>query len=212
MTAPVGSHIPIEVEENIEDDVRLEGVVPPELVARTLPEYARAWVIRLRSGDTGLLPVIVGLILISIIFQSLNSNFLSAGNLVNLLVQGSIYMLLAMAEVYVLLLGEIDLSAGFVAGVSGVIAAELLTTQHGGWPWYVACLGALAVAAIIGASQGTLITRIGLPSFVVTLAGLLGFQGVMLLILGNGGTLPIQDNIINDFANGNLTPTALLPR
>ena len=67
------------------------------------------------------------MILISIIFQSLNSNFLSAGNIVNLLVQGSIYMLLAMAEVYVLLLGEIDLSAGFVAGVSGVITAELLT-------------------------------------------------------------------------------------
>ena len=164
--------------------------------------------IRLRSGDTGLLPVIVGFILISIIFQSLNSNFLSAGNIVNLLVQGSIYMLLAMAEVYVLLLGEIDLSAGFVAGVAGVITAELLTAQHGGWPWYAACLAALAVTAIIGAFHGTLITRIGLPSFVVTLAGLLGFQGVMLLILGDGGTLPIQDNIVNDFANGNLTPTA----
>ena len=84
----------------------------------------------------------------------------------------------------------------------------MLTAQHGGWPWYVACLGALAATAIIGAFQGTLITRVGLPSFVVTLAGLLGFQGVMLLILGNGGTLPIQDNIVNDFANGNLTPTA----
>jgi D-xylose transport system permease protein len=197
-----------QVESDVESDVQLEGVVPAAIVARTVPEYARAWVIRLRSGDTGLLPVIVGIILISIIFQSLNSNFLSAGNIVNLLVQGSIYMLLAMAEVYVLLLGEIDLSAGFVAGVAGVIAAELLTAQHGGWPWYVACLAALAATAIIGAFQGTLITRVGLPSFVVTLAGLLGFQGVMLLILGNGGTLPIQDNVVNDFANGNLTPTA----
>jgi D-xylose transport system permease protein len=210
MTAPVGSDTPLDqqVEDDVEDDLQLEANVPPELVARTLPEYGRAWVIRLRGGDTGLLPVIVGLILISIIFQSLNSNFLSAGNIVNLLVQGSIYMLLAMAEVYVLLLGEIDLSAGFVAGVAGVITAELLTTQHGGWPWYVACLGALAATAIIGAFHGTLITRIGLPSFVVTLAGLLGFQGVMLLILGNGGTLPIQDNIVNNFANGNLTPAA----
>jgi len=210
MTAPVGSDTPLDqqVEDDVEDDLQLEANVPPEIVARTLPEYGRAWVVRLRGGDTGLLPVIVGLILISIIFQSLNSNFLSAGNIVNLLVQGSIYMLLAMAEVYVLLLGEIDLSAGFVAGVAGVITAELLTTQHGGWPWYVACLGALTAAAIIGAFQGTLITRIGLPSFVVTLAGLLGFQGVMLLILGNGGTLPIQDNIVNDFANGNLTPAA----
>jgi len=147
MTAPVGSDTPLDqqVEDDVEDDLQLEANVPPEIVARTLPEYGRAWVVRLRGGDTGLLPVIVGLILISIIFQSLNSNFLSAGNIVNLLVQGSIYMLLAMAEVYVLLLGEIDLSAGFVAGVAGVITAELLTTQHGGWPWYVACLGALAL-------------------------------------------------------------------
>ncbi len=210
MTAPVNSDVPLDqqVEDDVESDLQLEGVVPPELVARTVPEYARAWLIRLRSGDTGLLPVIVGFILIAIIFQSLNSNFLSAGNIVNLLVQGSIYMLLAMAEVYVLLLGEIDLSAGFVAGVAGVITAELLTSQHGGWPWWAACLAALAVTALIGAFHGTLITRIGLPSFVVTLAGLLGFQGVMLLILGDGGTLPIQDNIVNDFANGNLTPTA----
>ena len=197
-----------EVETDVETDLELEGNVPAAIVARTLPEYGRAWLIRLRGGDTGLLPVIIGLILISIIFQGLNSNFLTAGNIVNLLVQGSIYMLLAMAEVYVLLLGEIDLSAGFVAGVSGVVAAELLTSQHGGWPWYVACGAALIVTALIGAFHGTLITRIGLPSFVVTLAGLLGFQGVMLLILGNGGTLPIRNNIVNDLANGNLTPTA----
>jgi D-xylose transport system permease protein len=210
VSTPVGSPVPTKepVDLDADSDVDLEAVVPPEIVARSLSEYARAWVVRLRSGDTGLLPVIVGLILISIIFQTLNSKFLSAGNIVNLLVQGSIYMLLAMAEVFVLLLGEIDLSAGFVAGVSGVITAELLTSQHGSWPWYVACLAALLACAAIGAFHGTLITRIGLPSFVVTLAGLLGFQGVMLLILGNGGTLPIQDNIVNDFANGNLTTTA----
>src|SRR5689334_1808707 len=185
-----------------------EATVPVELVANSLPEYARAWFARLRAGESGMLPVVVGLIIISIIFQTLNDKFLTAGNIVNLLVQGSIYMLLAMAEVYVLLLGEIDLSAGFVAGVAGVITAELLTSQHGSQVWWVACLGALAACAAIGGFQGTLITRIGLPSFVVTLAGLLGFQGVMLLILGNGGTLPIQDNVINDFANGNLSTTA----
>ena len=78
-----------------------------------------------------MLPVVLGLILISVIFQSLNSNFLTAGNLVNLLVQGAVYMLLAMAEVFVLLLGEIDLSAGFVGGVGGIIAAELVTSEHG---------------------------------------------------------------------------------
>ena len=114
-----------EVEADVETDLQLEGVVAAAIVARTLPEYGRAWLVRLRSGDTGLLPVILGLILISIIFQSLNSNFLTAGNIVNLLVQGVVYMLLAMAEVYVLLLGEIDLSAGFVGGVGGLVAAEL---------------------------------------------------------------------------------------
>jgi len=194
-------------DEQLDDEVE-EGLVPGEIVAQSLPQYFHAWVARLRGGDSGLLPVIIGLILIAIIFQGLNSEFLSSGNLVNLLVQGSVFMLLAMAEVWVLLLGEIDLSAGFVGGTAGVIKAELLTEKHGGWEWWAACAAALIVAALIGAFQGTLITRIGLPSFVVTLAGLLGFQGVMLLILGNGGTLPIQNNVVNDFANGNLTVTA----
>src|SRR6266550_231031 len=80
----------------------------PELMAQTFGEYVRAWVARVRGGDAGALPVIAGLIVISILFQSLNSKFLTAGNLVNLLIQGAVYMLLAMSEVFVLLLGEID--------------------------------------------------------------------------------------------------------
>jgi D-xylose transport system permease protein len=197
-----------EQDDELDEDELEVAIVPAELVAQSLPDYFHAWIARLRSGDSGLLPVLLGLLLIGIIFQALNSEFLSSGNLVNLLVQGSVFMLLAMAEVWVLLLGEIDLSAGFVGGVAGVIMAELLTQKHGGWGWWAAVAAALAVTALIGAFHGTLITRIGLPSFVVTLAGLLGFQGVMLVILGNGGTLPIQDNVINDFANGNLTVTA----
>ena len=156
-----------------------------------------------------MLPVVLGLILISVIFQSLNSNFLTAGNIVNLLVQGAVYMLLAMAEVFVLLLGEIDLSAGFVGGVGGIIAAELVTSEHGSWSWWVACIAALLVCALIGAFHGhhhhaPRASRRSSSRW----PGLLGFQGVMLLILGNGGTLPINDNVINDFANGLLTPTA----
>jgi D-xylose transport system permease protein len=123
------------------------------------------------------------------------------------LIQGAVYMLLAMGEVFALLLGEIDLSIGFVSGIGGVVTAELVK-QSTGWPWWSAILIALLVCAAIGAIQGTIITRIGLPSFVVTLAGLLGFQGVMLLILGKGGSLPINDKVINDFASGNLTPLA----
>jgi D-xylose transport system permease protein len=175
--------------------------------AETLRQYLHVVWVRIRSGDSGVLPVVGGLLLISILFQSLNSNFLSAGNLVNLLIQGAVYMLLAMGEVFALLLGEIDLSIGFVSGIGGVVAAELVK-QSTGWPWWAAVLVALLFCAAIGAVQGTIITRLGLPSFVVTLAGLLGFQGVMLLILGQGGSLPINDHVINDFASGNLTPAA----
>jgi D-xylose transport system permease protein len=181
--------------------------VGAELVADSLPDYVRAWFARLRAGESGKLPVIIGMVIIAVIFQTLNSKFLTAGNLVNLLVQGAVFMLLAMGEVYVLLLGEIDLSAGFVGGVSGVVTAELVKPSNG-WPWWAAIAAAIGVCAVIGLFQGSIITRLGLPSFVVTLAGLLGFQGLMLKILGNGGTLPIPDKIVNDLANGNLTATA----
>ncbi len=181
-----------------------ELAVAPELVANSLGEYLRAWAARIRAGDSGILPVIVGLVVIAIIFQSQNSNFLTAGNLVNLLVQGAAITLLGLGEVFALLLGEIDLSIGFVAGVAGVIAAELVAFPHN-WPWWGAVALALLVTAVIGLVQGTIITRLGLPSFVVTLAGLLGFQGVMLMMVGQGGTVPIASDVINDFANGNMT-------
>ena len=179
--------------------------VPPEIMANNLNDYLRASFARVRGGESGVLPVIGGLLLISILFQSLNSNFLTSGNLVNLLIQGAVFMLLAMGEVYVLLLGEIDLSIGFVAGIGGIITAELVR-ESTGWPWWGAILVALLVCALIGALQGTIITRLGLPSFVVTLAGFLGFQGVMLLILGPGGSVPINDKVINDLASANLSP------
>ena len=98
--------------------------------------------------------------LISILFQSLNSNFLSAGNLVNLLIQGAVYMLLAMGEVFALLLGEIDLSIGFVSGIGGIVTAELVKQQYD-WPWWAAILVALLVCAAIGVLHGTIITRLG---------------------------------------------------
>ena len=181
--------------------------VAPSLVATSLGDYLRAYFARLRAGESGVLPVVGGLILVSILFQTLNSHFLTAGNLVNLLIQGAAYMLLAMAEIFALLLGEIDLSIGFVSGIGGIVAAELVKQQYQ-WPWWAAVILALVACAAIGALQGTIITRLGLPSFIVTLAGLLGWQGVMLEILGKGGSLPINQNIINDVASGNLTPAA----
>ena len=181
--------------------------VAPELVAHSLGEYLRAWVARVRGGESGVLPVVGGLIVISILFQSLNSHFLTAGNLVNLLIQGAVYMLLAMGEVFALLLGEIDLSIGFVSGIGGVIVAELVK-QSNGWPWWAAIIVGLLACAAIGALQGTIIARLGVPSFVVTLAGLLGWQGVMLLILGNGGVVPINTKVINNLTSGNLSVAA----
>jgi D-xylose transport system permease protein len=184
-----------------------EETTAAEVEAQSLRDYAHVVWVRIRSGESGVLPVVGGLLLISALFQSLNSNFLSAGNLVNLLIQGAVYMLLAMGEVFALLLGEIDLSIGFVSGIGGIITAELVKQQYG-WPWWAAILVALVACAAIGLLQGTIITRLGLPSFIVTLAGLLGWQGVMLLMLGTGGSLPINDNVVNDIASGNLTPAA----
>lgn len=160
---------------------------------------------RFLPGLAGVLPVLLGVVAIAAIFQSLNPRFLTTGNLVNLLVQGSVFMLIGMGQVFVLLLGEIDLSLGFVAGIAGVVVTELVQPRVA-WPWWGAILAALAVTAAIGFLQGTLITRLRLPSFVVTLAGLLAWQGVLIIILGTGGTIPIPDRRINAIANGTLSP------
>ncbi|HVW91884.1 MAG TPA: sugar ABC transporter permease [Devosia sp.] len=172
----------------------------------TLGDYFRNWGSRVRAGDTGALPVIAGLVILAIIFQSLNANFLTAGNLVNLMVQGSVYMLFSLGMIFILLLGEIDLSIGFIGGVAGVVMA-MLVFGNSGVPWYLAVLAGLVVGAAIGLLNGLIITTIGLPSFIVTLAGLLAWNGVMLIILGNGGTVPINNQVITNLANGLLDPT-----
>jgi D-xylose transport system permease protein len=180
--------------------------VPPELVATSASEYLRVSLSRIRAGESGVLPVVAGLVLISILFQGLNSNFLTAQNLVNLLIQSAVFILLAMAEVFVLILGEIDLSVGYVAALGAVIMADLLSPNHG-WPWWSALTAALLACAGIGILQGLIITKIGLPSFVVTLAGFLFWKGVLLRLLGSGGTFPINTTEINNIASSNLSPT-----
>ena len=117
------------------------------------PSTLTAWAKRIRYGESGVLPVVAGLILLVIIFQVQDSVFLSAGNLTNLLVQGSVFVLLGMAEVWVLILGEIDLSVGYVAGVGAVITAILAarpTTSRGGWPSSPACPPPPAIGAAVG--------------------------------------------------------------
>jgi D-xylose transport system permease protein len=179
--APESLHDPTAAPEAAAD-------VPPELVAQTLGEWFHAWVARLRAGQSGVLPVVLGLVLISIVFTAISPNhlYLSAGNLVNLFQQSAVFMVLAMAEIFVLLLGEIDLSTGFTAGVGGVIAVQLVQPVTTKWPWWGAIVAALLVCALIGALQGTLITRLRLSSLIVTLAGSLVLNGAMLILLGLG--------------------------
>ena len=174
-----------------------------------LGAYARNWWVGVRSGELGSLPIVIGLIIIAVIFQAQNSQFLTAGNLVNLMVQAAAYTTIAMGIVFVLLLGEIDLSIGYVSGVAGVIAA-LLTLPGGKYEYAAgpALVIALLAGLAIGVLQGLIITKVGVPSFVVTLAGLLGWSGVVLLLIGDRGTVIIQSNFLVGFANDFLPDAA----
>lgn len=146
---------------------------------------------RVRTGDLGSLPVIAGLIIIWTIFQVLNPNFLSSLNLVNLTMQSAAVGTIAIGIVLVLLIGEIDLSVGSVSGVSAAILAVLFVQT--GWPLPLVLLVSLGTGAVIGLLYGLLYTRFGVPSFVITLAGLLGFLGLQLWVLGRVGSINIPD-------------------
>ncbi len=158
--------------------------VPPELVAQSLGQYFRAWWLRVRAGDSGVLPVVLAIVVVAVSFQIENSKFLSSQNLVNLFEQSTIYMLLAMAEIFALLLGEIDLSVGLVMALGSVVAAELVQPSGPGWPWWAAIIVTLLACSAVGAIQGTLVARLKMPSFIVTLGGLLILEGVAIIVLG----------------------------
>ena len=164
-------------------------------------DYLSDWWTDVRSGQLGSLPIIVGLVVIAIVFQSQNDNFLTAGNFVNLIVQAAPIAIIAMGVVFVLLLGEIDLSVGYVSGVAGVVAAVLLIPDGNEVPTWIAIVLALGSGIAIGAFHGLIITKIGIPSFVVTLAGLLAWNGVVLLLIGSRGTVVLQDDFMIGLAN-----------
>jgi D-xylose transport system permease protein len=193
------------------ENLPLETSAGAELLANSIGDYARILLKRVRSGESGALPVIVGLIVIVLIFQVKNSLFLSAGNLVNLMTQAAFLITLGMAEVFVLLLGEIDLAAGYIAACGAVIALWLLALNY---PWWVAVLAALGATGAFGALQGIVITTLRLPSFVVTLARFLGLSGALLFLIsatgsiGNGGVIRLNSNVINGIESGSLTPAA----
>ena len=177
------------------------AIIPPEELD-SIAAAARGYIERLKAGDVGSLPVIVGMIVIVIFFTAKSPVFFSALNFNNLIVQMAGTTVVAIGVVFVLLLGEIDLSIGYVSGVAGVTVAWL--QQPGSnhqVPGIVAILAAIAVGALIGVFQGSFVAFIGVPSFVVTLAGLLAWQGVIIRWIGNQGVIGIQDTLINDVAN-----------
>jgi D-xylose transport system permease protein len=170
----------------------------------TLKGAAADYWSRVKAGDIGALPAILGLIALCAIFGAMSNVFLTPGNFANLLTQAAAVIVIAMGLVFVLLLGEIDLSAGYAAGVSGAVLVILITNHQ--VPWYIAFPISIAVGGLLGFILGSLVARIGIPSFVVTLAAFLAFQGLLLLLAGEGGTIRIEDKTILAVENSNLSP------
>jgi D-xylose transport system permease protein len=184
----------------------------PEVLADSLGDYLRAWWKRIRGGESGALPIIAGLIVICIFFDVQSSAFLTATNIVNLFVQATFIILLGMGELYALILSEVDLSVAFVGAVGAAIALALITSPSN-WPWWAGLIVGLAACAVIGAFQGAIITRLKIPSFVVTLAGLLGWQGVLIYVFdvdkgAVGGVISLPSGVISDLVSGSMTPAA----
>ncbi len=158
---------------------------PTQLVAQSLGQYLRAWWARVRGGNSGVLPVVLAIVVVAVSFQIANPKFLSPQNLVNLFEQSTIYMLLAIAEIFVLVLGEIDLSVGLVMALGSVVVAELVQPTGANWPWWAAIIVTLLACCAVGAIQGTLVARLKMPSFIVTLGGLLILEGVAIIVGGS---------------------------
>jgi D-xylose transport system permease protein len=195
------------------DEIASEvALAAPDVIADSLGEYVRIWISRIRNGESGALPVILGLVVIVIYFQARSSLFLSAGNLVNLIGQASWIVALGMAEVFVLLLGEIDLSIGYSAAVGATLTLWLLTPPNPA-PWPLAVVVGLAAPAIFSGIQGVIVTRLRLPSFVVTLAGQLLAFGLLLEVMttaapNGGGSIRLYNNVLSDIEGGALSPLA----
>lgn len=159
---------------------------------------------RVKSGDLGSLPIIFGLIAIAIIFSTQSDVFLSAPNFVNLIRQSAGLMLIAVGVVFVLLIAEIDLSVGFVSAVVGVSMTLLLRPSGPNWAWWYVIPLVLVLGAAIGALHGSIVTKARVPSFVVTLAGFLGWSGVVLILtteFTDSGTILIRDDVVIGIAN-----------
>jgi D-xylose transport system permease protein len=188
--------------------------VPPALVAQSLGQYLRASWLRVRSGNSGVLPVVLAIVIVAVVFEVITPEhaFLRPSNLVYIFGLSTVYMVLAIAETVVLLLAEVDLSTGAVALIGGVIAFKLVQQPGPDWPWWAAILASLACCGAIGALQGALTALLRIPSFVVTLAGFLLFSGILIVILGGADSTVSLDtsvpnqNFIYDMVQGLIAP------
>ncbi len=174
--------------------------------AVTLADAGRDYLNRLRGGDMGSLPALLGLVVLFIVFSSAHDRFLTTYNMANLVVQAASICVLAMGLVFVLLLGEIDLSAGVAGGASATITA--LSIVDNGWSWWTAALAGIAVGVIIGLAIGLLVSLLGIPSFVVTLAFFLALQAVPLKLIGSGGSIRFNDDVLRGLSIKNVPVTA----
>jgi D-xylose transport system permease protein len=184
--------------------------IPDEVEVHASGGLGQAWrdyVGRVRGGELGALPSVLALITLVVIFTALEgSTFLSAFNFANLITQSATIIVLAMGLIYVLLLGEIDLSAGFAAGTAAAVLAVTLTQR--GWALPLSLAATILTGVLIGLFIGLIVAKLGIPSFVVTLAMFLALQGLMLIIIGEGGTIPIRDTAVRALMNSNMTPVA----
>ena len=172
----------------------------------SIGDSAREYLNRLRGGDMGSLPAILGLVFLFVVFSSLNDRFLTTYNMANLVVQAGSIIVLAMGIVFVLLLGEIDLSAGVAGGASATVIALMLIDYD--WKWWMATLAGVAAGAVIGLVIGSLVSMLGIPSFVVTLAFFLALQAVPLRLIGSGGSLRFNDSVLRGLSIKNVPVTA----
>ncbi|MFI5708506.1 sugar ABC transporter permease [Kribbella sp. NPDC051620] len=212
MTTPVdGSQAPVQdAVPETHDAAALPADLQDErlIASHGISGAVSAFTSRLRSGDLGSVPVVVGLIIIWAVFQISNSSFLTSRNLVNLTLQTTSVGVIALGIVLVLLLGEIDLSVGSVSGLAAAVLG--VTFVNKGWPLVLSLVVGAVIGLAIGLFYGALYTRFGVPSFVITLAGLLGFLGLQLLVLGKEGTLNIPfDSGIVKFATQDFLPPAV---
>jgi D-xylose transport system permease protein len=161
-----------------------------------------AYISRVKGGEMGALPSVLSLFVLTILFSVLNPYFFTQGNFANLLTQTATLMMLAMALVFVILIAEIDLSAGVTSGVA--MALFILMTNKGGIDWRISIIAGLLLGTAIGAMIGFFVAKVGVPSFVVTLGLFLGFQGLQLALLGDGGLYRIEVPEIKAIMNDNL--------